>query len=50
MELWNGLVHSLEPRRGTPGHGGKRWRLITWTDETAPVRARRRAASQQRAR
>lgn len=47
LELWNSLVHTLEPWRGTPGHDGERWRLITWTDETAPVRARRRAAQRQ---
>ncbi|MFJ9683630.1 hypothetical protein ACIRP2_37215 [Streptomyces sp. NPDC101194] len=50
LELWNGLVHTLEPWRGTPGHDGERWRLITWTDETAPVRARRRAAQRRGAR
>ncbi|MGW7513903.1 hypothetical protein ACWGJ0_40115 [Streptomyces massasporeus] len=50
LELWNGLVHTLEPWRGTSGHDGERWRLITWTDETAPVRARRRAAQRQNGR
>ncbi|MGW8768272.1 hypothetical protein ACWGN5_38000 [Streptomyces sp. NPDC055815] len=47
LDLWNSLVYTLEPWRGTPGHDGERWCLITWTDETAPVRARRRAAQRQ---
>ncbi|MFG2811471.1 hypothetical protein [Streptomyces massasporeus] len=50
LEIWNGLMHTLEPWRGTPGHDGERWRLITWTDETAPLRARRRVAQRQTAR
>lgn len=50
LEIWNALVHTLEPWRGTPGHDGDRWRLITWTDETAPARARRRATQRRKGR
>jgi hypothetical protein len=50
LNIWNGLMHTLEPWRDTPGHDGERWRLITWTDETAPLRAQRRAAQRQTAR
>ncbi|WP_129291727.1 hypothetical protein [Streptomyces sp. N1] len=47
LNLWNGLVHALQPWRGTPGHEGERWRLITWADETAAVRAQLRSAQRQ---
>jgi hypothetical protein len=50
LHLWNSLVHILEPWRGTPGHDGERWRLMTWIDGTAPARAQRRAAERQRGR
>ncbi|MBB4710145.1 hypothetical protein [Streptomyces luteogriseus] len=50
LDLWNGLMQALEPWRGTPGHDDERWRLISWTDEAAPARARRRAAQRQRQR
>ncbi|RZD54912.1 hypothetical protein C0Q58_30730 [Streptomyces albidoflavus] len=47
LNLWNGLVHALQPWRGTPGHDGERWRLISWTDETTAVQARRRSTQRQ---
>ncbi len=47
LNIWNGLVHALQPWRGTPGHDGERWRLMTWADEAAAVRAQRRSAQRQ---
>ncbi|MFF9733722.1 hypothetical protein ACF1GX_30385 [Streptomyces albidoflavus] len=47
LNLWNGLVHALQPWRGTPGHDGERWRLISWTDETTAVQARRPSTQRQ---
>ncbi|MEU2770448.1 hypothetical protein ABZ628_27435 [Streptomyces diastaticus] len=47
QNLWNGLVHALQPWRGTPGHDGERWRLISWTSELAHAQARRRSAQRQ---
>ncbi|MEW2709248.1 hypothetical protein AB0948_30240 [Streptomyces koyangensis] len=41
------LVHALQPWRGTPGHDGERWRLISWTDETTAVQARRPSTQRQ---